>query len=346
MIDWNSLSRPIIALSPMADMTDSPFCQTVKTVASPIMFREMVSSEALVRGNEKTMDMADFVEAERPIVQQIFGADPDTMAEAARMVEEAYQPDGIDVNMGCPVYKLTSSFNGAALMKEPERAAELVRKMKAAIKAPLSVKIRAGWEDPKECLDFVRVVEDAGAELITIHGRTKKQAYSGYSDWDIIRQARERVSVPVLANGDIFTPEDVKKVLEVTRCDGVLIARGGLGNPWIFSRTEAMLKTGEVPSEPTLEERLRVMLEHAERHVEHYGERGIVTFRKHLSWYLKGIPGVKQFRQELHTVDSLDSLQKQVANLKQHLDPKTPIESPVPPFHPFKERCGPKPTKK
>ena len=316
MLNWNTLPKPILALSPMADMTDSPFCQTVKTIASPILFREMVSSEAVVRGSEKTMAMAGFAQVERPIVQQLFGADPDTMAEAARLIEETSAPDGIDINMGCPVYKITSNFNGAALMKDPALASKIIRKMKAAIRVPLSVKIRAGWSDPSECLDFVRVVEDAGADLITIHGRTKCQSYSGKSDWEMIGLAAERVSIPVLANGDIFTPEDVVRALKATACDGILIARGGLGNPWIFSRSEMMLKTGVVPPEPALEERLRVMLEHARRHVAFYGPKGIVTFRKHVSWYVKGIPGVKAVRHELHTIDSLDALEIQVQKLK------------------------------
>ena len=316
MLNWNTLPKPILALSPMADMTDSPFCQTVKTIASPILFREMVSSEAVVRGSEKTMAMAGFAQVERPIVQQLFGADPDTMAEAARLIEETSAPDGIDINMGCPVYKITSNFNGAALMKDPALASKIIRKMKAAIRVPLSVKIRAGWSDPSECLDFVRVVEDAGADLVTIHGRTKCQSYSCKSDWEMIGLAAERVSIPVLANGDIFTPEDVVRALKATACDGILIARGGLGNPWIFSRSEMMLKTGVVPPEPALEERLRVMLEHARRHVAFYGPKGIVTFRKHVSWYVKGIPGVKAVRHELHTIDSLDALEIQVQKLK------------------------------
>lgn len=336
MFDWKTLQKPIIALSPMADMTDSPFCVTVKTIANPVMFREMVSSEAIVRENEKTMLMADFEPVERPLIQQIFGADPKLMAEAASRIESAYHPDGIDINMGCPVYKITSNFNGAALMKEPELASRIIRAMKSAITVPLSVKIRAGWSDPNECLDFIRVVEDAGADMVTVHGRTKCQAYTGYSDWDVIAQARERVSIPVLVNGDIFTPEDVRKALEVTGCAGVLVARGGLGNPWIFSRTEAMLATGVIPPEPTVAERLRVMLEHARRHVAHYGPRGIVTFRKHIRWYLKGIQGVKPFRQELHAVDSLEALEEQITRLKEHLDSSLIVETPTAPFHPYK----------
>jgi len=320
MLDWKNLKQPIIALSPMADMTDSPFCMTIKELASPVIFREMVSSEALVRDNDKTLKMAEFDEKERPIVQQIFGADPKVMAEAAKIIEETYAPDGIDINMGCPVYKITSNFNGAALMKDPELASKIVKSVKVAVSVPVSVKIRAGWDDPNECMEFVKVIEAAGADLITIHGRTKKQAYSGKSDWEIIGRARECVSVPVLANGDIFTPESVTQVLEITGCAGVMIARGALGNPWIFSRIETMLENGVVPQEPDLDERIKVLLEHLSRHVEHYGERGVVTFRKHLSWYLKGVPGVKEFRQKLHTVKTREELEKELKTLKETIN--------------------------
>lgn len=306
-IDWKNEKRPIVALSPMADMTDSAFCRVVKSMASPIVFREMVSSEAIVRGNDKTMGMAAIHDDERPLVQQIFGADPDTMAEAARIIDEKYHPEGIDINMGCPVYKLTSNFNGAALMKEPERATEMIKKMKAAISVPLSVKIRAGWEEHTECLEFSKIVEAAGADLITVHGRTKKQGYSGKSDWDMIAQMKKQVSIPVLANGDVFSEPLFFDALETTECDGVLIARGALGNPWIFKQIEERL-AGKTPTEVTMKERIRVVKMHADLHAEQYGERGLVAFRKHLSWYFKGLPGAKQFREKLVRISTIDEL--------------------------------------
>jgi len=287
----------------------------------------MVSAEAVVRGNDKTLEMTDLHDEERPIVQQIFGANPVTMAESARIIEESHHPEGFDINMGCPVYKITSNFNGAALMKEAGVAKEIIKKTKAAISVPLSVKIRLGWENPTECLEFVKIVEDAGADLITIHGRTKKQGYSGVSDWNMIAECKKRVSIPVLANGDIHTTPLVFDALEQSGCDGVLIARGALGNPWIFKEIEEMLSKGDktvkdLPryaqpdigkqsriSDPNLsiplDERIRVVKLHAGYHINQYGEKnGIRTFRKHLSWYFKGISGAKAFRQRLVTVDT------------------------------------------
>lgn len=264
----------------------------------PIVFREMVSAEAVVRGNNKTLDMTDIHPAERPLVQQIFGSDPATMTEAARIIEAQHHPEGFDVNMGCPVYKIVHNFNGAALMKEPELAAKIVKSMKAAITVPLSIKIRLGWSDPGECLTFTKVLEDAGADLITIHGRTKAQGYAGVADWDMIRRAKQAVSIPVLANGDIHKAELMPKALEISGCDGVLIARGALGNPWIF-RDYALMMNNQTPPPISLEERLKVVTLHLHLHLEQYGPKSLNTFRKHLSWYFKGLPNFKQYKEPL-----------------------------------------------
>jgi nifR3 family TIM-barrel protein len=315
-LDWKNLSKPIIALSPMADMTDSAFCRVVKEVTGestyPIVFREMVSAEAVVRGNNKTLDMTDIHPAERPLVQQIFGSDPATMAEAARIIAEQHQPEGFDVNMGCPVYKIVHNFNGAALMKEPELAAKIVKAMKATINVPLSVKIRLGWSDPTECITFAKVLEDAGVDLLTIHGRTKMQGYSGVADWEMIKRAKAAVSIPVLANGDVHTSSLMPKALEISQCDGLLIARGALGNPWIFKQFRD-LSAGRPPEEVTLAERIRVVNRHLDLHLEQYGPNSVNTFRKHLSWYFKGMPGFKKYKEPMMKALDADSL-RQVIN--------------------------------
>jgi tRNA-dihydrouridine synthase B len=316
-LNWSKLPQPIIALSPMADMTDSAFCRVVKDVSkggtilngigAPIVFREMVSSEAVVRGNNKTLDMTDIHPDERPIVQQIFGSDPATMAEAARIIEEQHNPEGFDINMGCPVYKVVHTFNGAALMQDPDLATKIIKEMKKVISVPLSVKIRSGWENPRECIEFSKVIEAAGADLITMHGRTKKQGYSGQSDWNLILEVKRGLSVPFLANGDIHTPPLTLQALETTGADGVLIARGALGNPWIFPQIEDLL-AGREPKQITLVERVAVVKKHLDYHVEQYGERGIVTFRKHMSWYFRGIHGAKPYKSRMHTKQTAEGL--------------------------------------
>lgn len=306
MFSWTSARRPIVALSPMADMTDSEFCLMAKRFGARIVFREMVSSEAVVRGNEKTLDMTAFEEEERPLIQQIFGADPDVMAESARIIEEKFHPDGIDINMGCPVYKITSNFNGAALMKDAKLAAEIIRRMKAAISVPLSVKIRLGWADPRECLEFAPAIEAAGADLITVHGRTKAQGYSGVADWHMVGEVKKRVKIPVLVNGDIHSPETAKPAMEASGADGALIARGALGNPWILKQIEEVLETGSVQTVISEEERRAAVLDHLRLMAARHGdERGTVLMRKHFAWYFKGGPGSKELRMELNQAKSV-----------------------------------------
>jgi tRNA-dihydrouridine synthase B len=308
MFEWKAREKPIVALSPMADMTDSAFCRVAKRLGAPVVFREMISAEGLVHGSERSFRMGAFDGEERPIVQQLFGADPKSMADATKMIDEAYRPDGFDVNMGCPVYKITSNFNGAALMKEPKLASDIIKAMRGATAAPVSVKLRLGWSRPDEVLEFIRVVEDAGAALVTIHGRTKEQGYSGVADWEMIGRAKERVSIPVLCNGDVHSPSAAVKALAVSKCDGLLIARGALGNPWIFAQIAAALR-GEAWTAPTMAERIAVVREHARLHVTQYEEHAdLVTFRKHLTWYFKGLPGAKAFRDRLVKVSSLPEL--------------------------------------
>src|SRR5688572_29631155 len=264
MLDWKQLPKPIVALAPMADMSDLPFCLVCKDEGTPLMFREMVSSEAIVRLNPKTLKMASFDERERPIVQQIFGSNPDVMAEAAKIIYDRFKPDAIDINMGCPVYNLVSNFNGAALIKDPERAAEIVRKVKAAVPIPVSVKTRLGWKNDTDCLEFVKVIADAGADLISMHGRTKEQGYSGKANWHRVGEARRQVPhIPFFVNGDITTPELAKEAMEISGADGVLIGRGGLGNPWFFKQVEQFLKTGEKLENISMQERVDIVRKHA-----------------------------------------------------------------------------------
>jgi tRNA-dihydrouridine synthase B len=221
------------------------------------------------------------------------------------MIDEAYSPDGFDINMGCPVYKITSNFNGAALMKDPERATAIIKAMKAVTTKPVSVKIRLGWSDPTECLEFIKVVEAAGAALVTIHGRTKEQGYSGVADWEMIGRARQQVKIPVLCNGDIHTADLAPKALEISGCDGLLIARGALGAPWRFREIRQAL-AGEPITPVSDEERVATVRDHAILHFE--AEKTLVSFRKHLSWYFKGVRGAKEFRERFMAVKTVEDL--------------------------------------
>jgi nifR3 family TIM-barrel protein len=326
MIDWKSFPRPIVALAPMADMTDLPFCLICKDHGAPLMFREMVSAEAVVRMSPKTLEMARFDERERPLIQQIFGSDPHVMAEAARIIEETFHPDGIDINMGCPVYSIVSNFNGAFLIKEPERASAIIREMKNAVSVPISVKTRLGWTDDHDVLDFVKVLEDAGASLISIHGRTKEQGYSGVANWDRVGEARKNTSLPVLVNGDITTVESAKEALRRSGADGVLIGRGFLGNPWFFGELlHGLSPERHLPTvAPTFEQRLSVARRHAQWHIDRYGAHGLVKLRKHLPYYFKKELGAtmpwidfKELRAKLVRVTTMEDLDAIIAGLRQ-----------------------------
>jgi len=315
IMKWFENPKPVIGLAPMADFTDPPFCRVIRECGgSAVLFREMVSAEALIRGNKKTIEACAFAEFERPIVLQLFGSDPTTMAKAAIMLEELYKPDGIDINMGCPVPKAVSQSNGAALMREPILAKEIVIAVKDAINVPLSVKTRLGWSDPEDAQNFLKILEAAGADALEIHARTKVQGYSGYADWKMAGKAIKNVKVPVLINGDVIDPQTAKDALEQSQAQGFLIGRGALGRPWIFKRIDTALQTGNDPKDPDLKTRLDLMLKHAEYQVEYYGKDSIIKLRKHLPWYLKGMAGFRRLRTECVRSQSLDDIKKIVEN--------------------------------
>jgi len=310
MTMWIKSKKPIIALAPMANMTDGPFCRVCRETAGDnfVIFREMASAEAIVRHNEKTLQMCNFAEIERPVVLQIFGGEAGRLAMAARIIYDKFSPDGIDINMGCPVPKITGkTAAGATLMKDPEKAAVIVRAIKAEnLPIPITVKTRLGWSDPREILSFAPLLEQAGADGVSIHGRTKMQGYAGKADWKIIGIVKKILKIPVIANGDIGSREDIEHCLQITGADGVMIGRGALGNPWIFS--SARLKHF------SLDELARVVLRHAHLHLEHYGPKSMVTFRKHLAWYFRGdrvknMSGIKKTRSALMQINTMEELE-------------------------------------
>ncbi|MEK7212979.1 MAG: tRNA-dihydrouridine synthase family protein [Patescibacteria group bacterium] len=302
--------KSIIALAPMADMTDGPFTKICREIAGKdfVIFREMVSAEAIVRGNAKTLKMCEFSKTERPVIIQLFGGRAETIVEAAKIVVKKFKPDGIDINMGCPVPKITGKTRaGAALLKDIPRAVNIIKALKEAkLGVPISVKTRLGWNKEDEILDFASKLEAAGVDLISIHGRTKNQGYSGTANWAMIASVKKILTIPVLANGDIKNFEDIKKCLEATGADGVMIGRGALGNPWILSKNSK----SQIPNH-----KLKgVILKHAKLHLKHYGPKSLVTFRKHLAWYINGerwpnVKNIKELRSRLVRVSTLKELE-------------------------------------
>ncbi|MBI5654663.1 tRNA dihydrouridine synthase DusB [Candidatus Uhrbacteria bacterium] len=308
MFDWRKVPKPILALAPMADMTDQPFCRICKEVGVPYIWREMVSAEAIVRGNLKTRAMTEISDLERPVIQQLFGNDPAKLAEAARIVEELQKPDGIDINMGCPVKKITENFDGSSLMRDPVRAADIVKALKSAVKVPVTVKTRLGWSKDDEILEFSKIIESAGADLITIHGRTKEQGYTGVANWGRIGEVKELISIPVILNGDVVDGETARRALEISNADGVMLGRGALGNPWVFGEIASALQVRGTRYEvPDFSDRISVVLRHARYQVERYGEQGLVKLRKHLPFYFK-----KELKTEYPQIDFTDLRSKLV----------------------------------
>ena len=311
-----------LCLAPLAGVSDRSFRLLSKEFGAEYTVSEMVSAKALCYEQKcrkeaalRTAPLAAVLRSESPMAVQLFGAEPAFMAEAARMLESGdylgnsseIPPAAIDVNMGCPMQKIVGNGEGSALMKNPRLAAEIVRAMTQAVKLPITVKIRAGWDaDHINAVEMAKMLEDAGAQMICVHGRTRQQMYAPGADWEIIARVKESVSVPVVGNGDVFSADDALRMLSQTGCDGVMIARGAQGNPWIFEETVARLE-GREYTPPTARERLDVALEHTKRIIAHKGERvGIPESRKHMAWYLHDIRGAAAARAAVMQASRID----------------------------------------
>ena len=303
------LMNPYI-LAPMAGVTDLPFRLLCREQGAGLLCMEMVSAKAIQYNNKNTKALLEIHPEEPPVSLQLFGSDPNVISEIAKQIEEL--PFSIlDINMGCPVPKIVRNGEGSALMKEPKLVHEIVSKTVKAIKKPVTVKIRKGFDD--SCINAVeiaKIIEDAGASAVAVHGRTREQYYSGKADWDIIRQVKEAVSIPVIGNGDVVSGESAIAMQEQTGCDGVMIGRGAQGNPWIFSELLAYDRTGEMPARPTKEEIKQMIYRHGALQVKYKGEYlGIREMRKHVSWYTSGLPNSAKLRGEINAVESLEELE-------------------------------------
>ena len=296
-------------LGPMAGVTDLPFRVLCKEQGAGLLCMEMVSAKAILYNNKNTESLLEIHPDEQPVSLQFFGSDPKIMSEMAKRVEE--RPfDIMDINMGCPVPKVVRNGEGSALMKNPKLVYEIVSAMVKAIDKPVTVKIRKGFDD--SCINAVeiaKIIEEAGAAAVAVHGRTREQYYSGQADWDIIAQVKDAVKIPVIGNGDVDSPEKAKAILEQTGCDGVMIGRAAEGNHWIFREVVSYLTDGTIPARPTNREKRELILRHAALQLEYKGEyTGVREMRKHLSWYTVGMPHSAHFRQTINTMEKMDEL--------------------------------------
>lgn len=299
-----------LILAPMAGVTDLAFRQICREHGAGLTVTEMASAKALEYGDKKTPRLLRLARGEHPASAQIFGSDPACMARSAKRALELSGCDIIDINMGCPAPKIVGNGDGSALMKSPDLAARIVAAVKQAVPVPVTVKFRMGWDAQSvNCVEFARLCEQAGADMVAVHGRTRSQQYGGTANWDIIRAVKEAVSIPVAANGDVFAPQDVPHILAHTGADFVMIGRGSLGDPWIFERAHALMQTGVLPPLPPFAERIDTAVRQIELAVADKGERvALLEARKHVNWYLKGVSHVRDFKKRISALTRLDEL--------------------------------------
>ncbi len=300
-----------VALGPMAGVTDLPFRLLCKEQGCDLMYTEMVSAKAILYNNKNTYEILRTTDSERPVAVQLFGSDPDIMTEIALRLEE--QPfDIIDINMGCPVPKIVNNHEGSALMLEPKLVEKILTKMAGALKKPLTIKIRKGFDDDRvNAVEIARIAQACGVSAIAVHGRTRAQYYAGCADWDIIRQVKEAVSIPVIGNGDIVDGTTAKKMMDETGCDGIMIGRAARGNPFIFNQVKKYLEDGTVVEKPGMPQIRDMILRHCRMLIEEKGDyTGIREMRKHVAWYTAGYPHSAEIRRKVNMIESYEALEQ------------------------------------
>ena len=300
-----------VFLAPMAGVTDLPFRILCKEMGCGLVYSEMVSAKGILYDNKNTTELLEIDPKERPVAVQLFGSDPEILGAMAKKIEQ-YPIDIIDVNMGCPAPKIVKNGEGSCLMKTPELVGKIVKSLVESQSKPVTIKFRKGFDDDHiNAVEIAKIAEANGASAVAVHGRTREQYYSGKADWDIIKQVKEAVNIPVIGNGDVFTPQDAKNLLEYTGCDALMVGRGAQGNPWIFQRILHYLQTGEILPEPTGEERVEKALRHAQMLIDYKGEYiGVREMRKHMAWYMKGLPGAAELRGKLNYAETMEQLEE------------------------------------
>ncbi len=300
-----------VVLAPMAGISNSAYRTIIKEMGAGLIVAEMVSDKAIYYGSKKTIDMLYMTDFERPISQQIFGSDKETFASAAKFIYENMKPDIIDINMGCPVPKVAVGAQaGSALLKDPEKVYEIVKTVVESVPVPVTVKIRSGWDENSiNAVEIAKVVERAGASAITIHPRTRKQGYSGHADWNIIKQVKKSVSIPVIGNGDITSCFDAKRMIDETGCDAIMIGRGVLGNPWLIKEIDTYLKTGKTIDRPSYKERINMCYHHLNYLLKIKNEKvATLEMRSHIAWYIKGMPYHKEIKNLIFKSQNIEEI--------------------------------------
>lgn len=313
------IQNPIV-LAPMAGICNSAYRRIIKEMGCGLIYAEMVSDKAITYGSKKTIDMLYMTDMERPIAQQIFGSDKDSFVTAAKYIYDNMHPDIIDINMGCPVPKVALRAQaGSALLKDPIKVFDIVSSVVKAVPVPVTVKIRSGWDQNHiNAVEIAKVVEQAGAKAIAVHGRTRSQGYSGKADWNIIKQVKKAVTIPVIGNGDVRSCYDAKKMLDETGCDAVMIGRGVLGNPWLIKECIDYIENGKIPKKVSIDEKYDMILYHIHLLEQQKNEKvANLEMRTHIAYYLKGVPGASELKQKVFQTKNLTELKNLIKEYKE-----------------------------